>query len=94
MHLVTGLRSAPFGRHAAGASALSMLTMNVLPPTTPVQLTAALSTLGTLTLAVIVRQPQPDYFVTSWRLHMRRQSGTTLTPATRDLTSSCVVATP
>jgi len=65
MHPVTGLRSAPFGRHAAGASVLSTLTMSAPPPTIPVQLIVALSTLGTLTLAATVQQPQPDYFITS-----------------------------
>jgi len=63
--LVTSLKIAPFGRPAAGVLAPSMLTMLAPLPTIPAVLIAALSTLGILTLAAIVRQPQLDYFVTS-----------------------------
>ena len=65
MYPVTGLRSAPFGRHAAGASVLSTLTTSVPPPITPAQLTAASFTLGTPILVAIVRQPRLDIFATN-----------------------------
>jgi len=93
MHPVTGLRSALFGRHAVGVLVLSMLMTNAPPPITLALLIGVLSILDTPTLAVTVRQLQPDFFVTNWRLHMRMQSGTTLTPVMKGLTFSCVVAT-
>jgi len=92
-----GLKNVPSRRLATGASVLSMLTTIAPPPTLLVQLTAALSHLGILTLAVIVWRPQPDYSVTSWKYPgqpaTRTQSGTMLTLAMKDLTSSCMVAT-
>ena len=63
--LVMESRSVPCGRLAIGALVLNMPTTTAPLLTTPVQLTAASSTLGTLTSAVIARQPQPGYFVTS-----------------------------
>jgi len=51
---VMELKNAPFGRLAVGVLVLNMLTMIALPLTLPAQLTAASSTLGTPTLAVIV----------------------------------------
>jgi len=93
MNLVIGLRSALFGRLVVGALVLSML-MTIAPPLTlPATLAVALSTLGTPTLAVTVWQPQPNYFVTSWKLGMQRQSGITLILVTKGQTSSCMVAT-
>ena len=65
MHLVTGSRSALYGRHVVGASVLSTLTTSAPPPTIPVQPIAASFILGILTLAVTAQQPQLDYFVTS-----------------------------
>jgi len=56
---------APFGRLAAGVLVPSTLTTIVPSPIIPAVLIAALSTLDTLTLAAIVQQLQPDYFVTS-----------------------------
>jgi len=88
-----GSRNAPFGRRVVGVSALSTLTMSAPPPTTPVQLTVASSTLDTPILVAIVRRLWLDIFATNWRLHMPKQSGTTLTPVMKGLTFSCVAAT-
>ena len=87
------LKSAPYGRLAGGASVLSTLTMSAPPPTTPAAPVAASSISGTPTSGAIAPPPRLDYFAMSWSWHMLMLSGTTLTPVTRDLTSSCVVAT-
>ena len=86
-------KNAPCGRPVDGALAPSTLITTaplLITPTVPV---AALSTLDTPTLGATALPPQLVYSTMSWSWHTLTLSGIMLTPAMRDLMSSCMVAT-